>query len=126
MKWINIFFLFLVLLPPLWSQALAENQADPLERSLSLISDTLTLIETIETGNEQLKAELTNASALLKEQGRLLNEQATTQAEQSAISGRQATLLKRELRRGKALKVSFLVSVPVCLGLGIWAGRLMK
>jgi hypothetical protein len=104
-----------------------SSEDNPLEKSLLLISDTINLIENIQNDNESLKVTLDNVSDMLKMQGRLLNEQAKTQAEQSAISERQATLLGRELRKGKILKWSLIVSVPVFTGLGMWAGwRLSK
>ena len=95
---------------------------DPLGRSLILIDDTISLVESIQSDNESLKTALENVSGMLQTQGRLLNEQAKTQAEQSAISQRQALLLNRELRKGKILKWSLIISVPACIGLGVWAG----
>jgi hypothetical protein len=129
MMWLKIALIWVLALvfscSALHSQELpdTESQAvDPLEKSLTLLNDTISLVETIQNDNENLKVTLQNVSDMLKAQGQLLNEQAQTQAEQSKISARQSLLLGRELRKGKVLKVSLIISVPVCIGLGIWAG----
>jgi hypothetical protein len=94
----------------------------PLERSLGLVLDTISLIESIQSDSERLKETLRNVSDMLTLQGQLLNEQAETQAGLSAISQRQSLLLGRELRKGKILKWSLIISAPVCTGLGVWLG----
>ncbi len=70
------------LLPPVSAQELPQPElpADPLEKSLTLTDDTISLIETIQSDNENLKAALSNVSDMLKAQGELLNEKAKTQA----------------------------------------------
>ena len=123
----NAILLFLLLASPLALSAQeslpdTSSAEDPLEKSLTLVNDTISLIENIQTDNESLKVALENVSDMLTLQGQLLNEQAQTQAEQSKISERQATLLNRELRRGKILKWSLIISVPLFTGFGIWAG----
>ena len=103
-----------------------NQQEDPLEKSLMLLYDTISLIGNIQSDNERLKAELTSASDMLRLQGRLLNEQAKIRAEQSQISERQSALLSRELKKGKILKWSLIISAPLCMGLGVWLGWKMS
>jgi hypothetical protein len=120
-----IFVFFLSALPlALFSQEPQPEytHGDPLEMSLSLVEDTITLVENIQKDNESLQAELNRVLDISKTQGQLLKEQARTQAEQSAIYEKQATLLSKELKKGKVLKWSLIVSVPVCFGLGVWLG----
>jgi len=133
------YFLFVFVLLGLSSVLQAQNLLskdytvdDPLEMSISLLLDTISLIENIQsdnkllkTNNESLEAALMNVSDMLKLQGQLLNEQAKTQTEQLAISMRQSYLLNRELRNGKLLKMSLIISVPACIGLGMLIGNLI-
>ena len=133
------YFLFVFVLLGLSSVLQAQNLLskdytvdDPLEMSISLLLDTISLIENIQsdnkllkTNNESLEAALMNVSDMLKLQGQLLNEQTKTQTEQLAISMRQSYLLNRELRNGKLLKMSLIISVPACIGLGMLIGNLI-
>ena len=102
---------------------------DPLERALILIDESISLqeslqneIELLRQTNDSSKTALTNLSNMLTLQGALLREQAGSQRQLSLISERQATLLGKELKKGKILKVSLIVSVPLFTGLGIWIG----
>jgi hypothetical protein len=135
MKKISMFILlsYLFALPGLYAQPdiLQEDllQDDPLIKSLSLITNTISLVQNIQADNELLKNNneslelaLTNVLDMLKMQGASLIAQAKTQAEQSAISSRQANLLGKELKKGKILKWSLIIAAPLCTGLGIWAG----
>ena len=137
-KGLSALLLVLLLAQPAWAslpsglQGEAQEE-DPLEKSIALIEDTLSLIRNIQSDNELLKntnealeTALTNVSDMLQLQGQLPNESAAIQAEQSAISQRQSFLLGRELKKGKILTVSLIVSVPVCIGLGIWVGTMIK
>ena len=129
-----LFALFLLAFssPFSWPQGFppgTTTEGNPLEKSLSLISDTILLVENIQKDSEQLMRNndslenaLTNVSDMLQIQGQLLNEHAQTQAQLSAISDRQRYLLSRELKKGKILKWSLIASVPACTGLGIWLG----
>ena len=120
-----LFIFLLVFSWALFAQELSlENctEDDPLAKSLNLIEDTIILLENIQADNESLNTALTNASTMLRLQGQLLAEQAKTQDELYQISEMQRNLLSKELRKGKILTWSLAVSVPVCIGFGIWLG----
>jgi len=114
----------------LTSEAAPESpREDPLEKSLSLIEDTISLVESMRSDNELLKSSngaletaLQNVLDMLQLQGQLLKEQAETRAGLSEICEKQRNLLNRELKRGRLLKWSLIISAPACAGLGIWLG----
>jgi hypothetical protein len=116
----------LVLLPRLvFSQTIEEN----LWTIGSLIDNSLFSIESMTKDNEvltqtleNLKASLQTQSALLIEQGRLLNEQELNYSQQRQIYETQKEYLSTLQVKYKVFKVSLIIAVPTCIGLGVWLG----
>jgi hypothetical protein len=122
------FFLFLWLasLSALPAQEFAPIYTN-LDRLESLMKESQSLIGSMESDNENLKAALTNLDGLLRTQGELLAGQQKAWEEQQAISARQSELLGKSIAKSKRLTISLMVAVPVVLaagtGLGIWLVR---
>jgi hypothetical protein len=121
-----VFFSLPLLLPvPVYTQTIGEN----LEKLTALIDSSLSSIENTERDNENLKTTLENLSVslgtqslLLKEQGTLLNEQEEGYTRLRQIYETQKAYLATLQFKYKVYKVSLIVAVPTCIGLGIWLG----
>jgi hypothetical protein len=118
--------LLLALLPALlFSQTIEEN----LLTLGSLIDNSLSSIESVTKDNgllkqtlENLEVSLRTQSSLLIEQGRLLSEQEANSNQQQQIYEAQRQYLGTLQFKSKIYKVSLIVAVPTCIGLGAWLG----
>jgi hypothetical protein len=117
--------LSLVLSSPGFSQTIEEN----LLTLGNLIDSSLSSIERMARDNEGLKqtlesleASLKTQSLLLREQGALLNEQEANYNQQRQIYETQKAYLGTLQSKSKIYKVSLILAVPVCIGLGAWLG----
>jgi hypothetical protein len=70
-----------------------------------------------------LESSLKTQSLLLREQGRLLNEQEANYNQQRQIYEAQRQYSKTLQFKSVIYKVSLIVAVPTCIGLGVWLGR---
>lgn len=120
---------------PLWlllpwgvsAQTITENLLE-LDR---LLDSSIASIGRIEIENESLRQTLENLEAslktqslLLREQGVLLNAQEANYNQQQQIYETQKAYLKTLQNKSRIYKVSLIVAVPACIGLGVWLGRL--
>jgi hypothetical protein len=124
-KWFSGFLLLALLPGLLFSQTIEEN----LLTLGNLIDGSLSSIESMTKDNELLKQTLENLevslrtqSSLLVEQGKLLSEQEESFGQRQQIYEAQGRYLETLQFKSKIYKVSLIVAVPTCIGLGAWLG----
>lgn len=120
-----VLLLSLLLPPPLFSQTIEENLSilgNLIDSSLSSIENTEKDNETLRETLENLESSLKTQSLLLREQGRLLNEQEMNYNQRQQIYETQKAYLETLRFKSTILKVSLLIAVPACIGLGAFLG----